>query len=348
MSAADPHLSICIATRNRAALLRETLDSIAAQVTDEVEVVIVDGASTDETQAVVRQSQARLPRLRYCQLQVNGGVDRDYSRAIELARGEYCWFMTDDDLLKPNAIATVLRHLNQGYSLIVLNAENRTLDQSEVIHARRLGVFADRVYQPHESEALFEDVGYHLTYIGAVVIRREVWNARDKERFWGTWFVHFGVIFQQPLPAPTLVLADPVIMGRIGNISWTERIFEIWMFRWPELVWAMPFSDKAKSKITPPAPWRNFKALLVHRGDGSYTLLSYRQRIAPRAAPGWYKRLAQFIAVLPPCAVWLVVYLYFRVAKPQARTLHYDWLHTATARQCFGWLARTRSHGVAP
>jgi len=156
------------------------------------------------------------------------------------------------------------------------------------------------------------------------------------------------VIFQQPLPEATLVLAEPLIMGRIGNVSWTEHVFEIWMFRWPELVWAMPFSDKAKSTITPPTPWRNFKALLVHRGDGSYTLTSYRQWIAARTASEWYKRLAQLIAVLPPCAVWLGVYLYFRIAKPQARTLHYDWLHTATARRCFGGFASIRSLGVDP
>ena len=343
-----PRLSICIATRNRADLLGQTLDSILAQATAEIEIVVVDGASSDGTRRVVQAAQQRFPNMQYCQLEVNGGVDRDYSRTVELARGEYCWFMTDDDLLKPQAIQIVLGHLHQGYELIILNAENRTRDQAELISARRLDISADRVYQPAEAEALFAEVGYHLTYIGSVVIRRDLWNARDKERYWGTWFVHFGVIFQQPLPAATLVLAEPLIMGRIGNVSWTERIFEIWMFRWPELVWAMPFSDRAKSKITPLAPWRNFKALLVHRGDGSYTLAGYRQWIEPQPAPGWYHRLAQLIAVLPPCAVWLFVYLYFRVAKPHARTLHYDWLHTATARQCFGWLARTRSHGVAP
>lgn len=332
-------LSICIATRNRATLLRETLDSILSQATAEIEIVIVDGASTDNTHQVVKAVQQRYQNVCYCRLEVNGGVDRDYSRTVELAQGEYCWFMTDDDLLKPQAIQVLLKHLPQGYGLIILNAENRTADQTELISARRLNIDSDRVYQPSETEALFAEIGYHLTYIGSVVIRREIWNARDKESYWGTWFTHFGVIFQQPLPNTTLVLAEPLIMGRIGNVSWTNQIFEIWMFRWPELVWAMPFSDTAKSKITPRAPWRNFKALLVHRGDGSYTPASYQQWIAPRPAPRGYKLLAQLIALMPTCLVWLLVYFYFRVAKPQAHTLHYDWLQTATARQCFsGWL----------
>ncbi len=47
-------LSICIATYNRAEYIGETLESIIPQVTDEVEIVIVDGASTDNTSSVVK------------------------------------------------------------------------------------------------------------------------------------------------------------------------------------------------------------------------------------------------------------------------------------------------------
>jgi abequosyltransferase len=49
-----PHLSICIATLNRARFLKETLARILGQASDEVEVVIVDGASSDGTEEVVR------------------------------------------------------------------------------------------------------------------------------------------------------------------------------------------------------------------------------------------------------------------------------------------------------
>jgi glycosyltransferase involved in cell wall biosynthesis len=333
-------LSICIATRNRAAFIGETLDSLIAQATEEVEIIIVDGASTDNTEVVVRQYQERFPRLRYQRLSANGGFDQDYSRTVELAQGEYCWLMTDDDTFKPNAIETVLHHSQQGYGLIIVNAENRTVDQSVVIHEQRLRIDGDRIYQPTESEALFVDVGYHLTYIGGVVIKRALWNARAKEPYYGTWFVHFGVIFQQPLPEPTLVLAEPLINGRIGNISWSARSFEIWMFRWPELVWSMPFPHHAKAQITPLAPWRNLKAVLIHRGDGSYSLTEYRRWIAPRPAPAWHKLVAQVIAILPRCAVWLFVYFYLSLLRRQRRTELYHWLHVPMAQQCFGWLMR--------
>ncbi len=332
----DPVLSICIATRNRADFIGTALESISTQATNEVEIVVVDGASTDNTSEVVQGYQRRFPRLRYYRLEVNGGIDRDYSRAVELAQGKYCWFMTDDDVLKPGAIASVLPCLQREYSLIIVNAENRTVDQERVIVSRRFPIDVDRVYSPTDMEALFVDAGYYLTYIGGVIIQRALWNARDKASYCGTWFVHFGVIFQAPLPGDTLVLAEPLIGGRIGNISWSAKSFEIWMFRWPTLVWSMPhFSETAKRGITPKEPWRNLKALLIGRGDGSYTLTEYQRWIAPLPANALQRFAYQLIARLPACAVWLGVFVYFSVFRRQRRTEIYHWLHVPVAQHCF-------------
>ena len=88
-------LSICIATLNRASFLRETLDNILPQTTDGVEVVVVDGASTDNTREVVQQAAARFGRLRYVRLEKKGGVDQDYCKAVELASG-----VTKDEMVQ--------------------------------------------------------------------------------------------------------------------------------------------------------------------------------------------------------------------------------------------------------
>ena len=335
----EPVLSICIATRNRAGFIGETLESIIAQATDDVEIVVVDGASTDNTAEVMRVYQKRFPRLNYLRLAQNGGVDRDYSRAAELARGEYCWFMTDDDLLKPNAIRRVLNQIPRGYDLIVVNAENRTANQSRVILDRRLKLDADRVYSPGDMEALFKDTVYLMTYIGCIIIRRCIWNARDKVAYFGTWFVHIGVIFQARLGADALVLAEPLISGRLGNISWNDKSFEIWMFRWPQIVWSFPqFAETAKIKVVAKEPWRNLKALMVHRGDGSYSITMFHKWIAPHPTSALFKLAANIIAHLPQCAVWLFVLIYFSLVRSARKTERYVWLHMPVAQRCFGWL----------
>src|ERR1700674_2032053 len=64
-------LSVCIATLNRGAFLGATLESIICQATDEVEIVVLDGASTDNTGDVIRQYQECFPRLRYFRQNAN-------------------------------------------------------------------------------------------------------------------------------------------------------------------------------------------------------------------------------------------------------------------------------------
>ena len=57
-------LSICIPTHNRAEFLPATLESIAAQWTDDIEIAVSDNASTDHTAAIVESYRARLGRVR--------------------------------------------------------------------------------------------------------------------------------------------------------------------------------------------------------------------------------------------------------------------------------------------
>ncbi|EIL97156.1 MULTISPECIES: glycosyltransferase family 2 protein [Rhodanobacter] len=276
-------LSICIATRNRADYIGETLRTIAGQATDAVEVIVLDGASTDATPGVVAEFRATFPRLRYVRKEKNGGVDRDYDAAVVEAQGMYCWLMSDDDLLKPGAIARVLDEIDHGYSLIVVNAELRSLDLSELIDASRLQFDADRTYGANEFERLFDETSAYLSYIGAVVIRRDVWMAREREPFFGSCFIHEGVIFQHPLPGSSLAIAEPLISIRFGNTQWRPREFEIRMIRWPDLMASLvAVPENVRHRCYPAEPWRSFKSLFFYRAKGTYDLGDYWRWVRPR------------------------------------------------------------------
>src|SRR5205823_13927961 len=98
----------------------------------------------------------------------------------------------------------------------------------------------------------------------------------------GSLFIHFGVVFQSPLPRTALAIAKPWIAIRYGNAMWTSRGFEIWMFKWPELVWSMPFPESAKAHVVAREPWRNPTRLMLFRAMGAYSRAEYRSLIAPR------------------------------------------------------------------
>jgi glycosyltransferase involved in cell wall biosynthesis len=318
-------LSFCITTRNRAGFIGATLESLLSQATDEVEVVVLDAASTDGTREVVEKFARDFPRLRYVRQEENRGVDRDYDKTVELARGEYCWMMSDDDVLKPGAVAEVMGHFGKGYELIIVNAEDKDSELRNTIGDRRLPFLVDRVYAPSDADRLFADAAHHLSFIPGVVIRRSLWLSRERAPYFGSLFIHVGVIFQDPLPGEALVVARPLVSVRNANISWAARSFEIWMVKWPELIWSFPaFPDRIKEGICPREPWRGLKPLLTHRAMGSYSLEEYRRWIAPRKASAGWKSAAWMIAVAPGHLVNALSLLYCTLFQGRNRIPRYN------------------------
>jgi glycosyltransferase involved in cell wall biosynthesis len=293
-------LSVCIATRNRADFIGETLESIICQSPGDVEIVVLDGASTDDTTAVVARLQRSFPGLRYVRQEKNGGVDRDYDAAVGLAKGDYCWLMSDDDLLKPGAVDAVLRAMDGGHDLIIVNAELDNCDFSRVLVGNRLRFAQDRVYAAGEFDRLFEETSAYLGYIGAVIIRRSLWLTRDRETFFGSCFIHVGVIFQDALPNGAIVLAAPMIAIRFGNTQWRPREFEIRMIRWTELIAALSnIPLEVRERCYPVRPWRSIKSLLFYRAKGTYGIDDYRRWVRPRVSGGLDRFRAWSIARFP-------------------------------------------------
>ncbi len=276
-------LSICIATLNRGRFLKETLDCLLAQCSDAVEFVIVDGASTDDTPDVITSRFQARTNSRSIRLESKGGVDRDYCRAVAEASGEYCWLFTDDDLVEPDTVATILREIEAGPDLVVLNVDVWNADYSQLLIPRKIAIDADRTVPPGDTSQLLATAGEMLSFIGSVVIKKSVWDERQKDRYFGTEFVHFGVIFQRPLAGFARVIARPLVHIRYGNSQWAARAFEIWLIKWPALVWSADgATDAAKTSVTPREPWRRTDQLAMMKARGCYTWREYRTHLSPR------------------------------------------------------------------
>jgi abequosyltransferase len=324
----EPLLSICIATYKRGAYIGATLEAILDGLPERVELVILDGASPDNTEQVVEPFARRNSAVRYIREAVNSGVDRDFDKAVRLARGNFCWLMSDDDILVPRAIERVLTLLEPSLDLLVVNAQVRSADLSVELTPRMMEMTEDRVYDEGSRNAFLADTGTCLAYVGAVVIRRSLWLERERERYFGTLFIHVGVIFQAPL-SRVKVLAEPLILLRAGNSMWTNRGFEIWMFLWPDLIWSFEaFSDSAKTKVVAREPWRQWRQLTMFRAIGAFSYAGYL-RFFKGAGRGGV--LQHIISVMPatPANAMIAVYYYF--ANRKARTGIYDLVKSKNA-----------------
>jgi len=98
-------VSTIIPVHNRAALLREAVESVLDQTYRPIEIVIVDDGSTDDTAAVAEElsRQASVPITVVHQANAGPGAARQ--RGLELARGGFVQFLDSDDLLLPRKFA---------------------------------------------------------------------------------------------------------------------------------------------------------------------------------------------------------------------------------------------------
>jgi hypothetical protein len=145
-------------------------------------------------------------------------VDGDFDKAVELAHGSYCWLMPDDDLIVPGGIARVIEICNRGPDAVIVDAEVRTADLTERLTSGRLGFTGERHYTEADANRLLADCGQHLTFVGAAVVRRELWLSRQRTPYYGSEFLHVGVLFQSPLPGGVIALASWTPQGFIGEM----------------------------------------------------------------------------------------------------------------------------------
>lgn len=333
-------LSICIATLNRAAFIGETIESVASQMPDAVELVIVDGASTDNTAEVVRAFQNRFENIRYFQEVENSGVDADFDKAVHYANGEYCWLMTDDDLLVPGAIEQVVAALQDAPQLLVVNASLHSADFSIQFSDGMLPLAEDRRYRSGDSEQVFADLAAYMSFIGCIVIDRRFWMSRERKAYYGSLFIHVGVAFQSPPLRDVHVISQALIVIRYGNAMWTPRRFEIWMFMWPRLIWSFEsISESMRARVSSRSPWRAPKNMLLYKAMGGYGPEQYGQFIRPLTS-GWRRFSYYALAKVPASSVSLLaIVACIAVGGRNTAELYDIWLGPSTG-PIGRWLAR--------
>jgi glycosyltransferase involved in cell wall biosynthesis len=104
-------VSTVIPVYNRAAMLREAVDSVLAQTWRPIEIIIVDDGSTDDTLAVEAELCQRHPGIVRVLAQSNAGPGVARELGLQAARGEFVQFLDSDDLLLPQKFETQIAGL---------------------------------------------------------------------------------------------------------------------------------------------------------------------------------------------------------------------------------------------
>ncbi|MGO5462901.1 glycosyltransferase family 2 protein [Bifidobacterium animalis] len=171
-------LAIIIPAYNASTSLNRLLSQIVGQCTDQVEVVVVDDGSSDDTLSVAQSYSGNGVVAVH---QDNAGVSSARNRGIQECSAQYIWFVDADDYLKPGAISTLLAAIEQEHAdcyLFGFEKRNGSNVTCEVNDGSRL--YADQ-----------QQVSEHINEIFSQNLVNTLWNKVFKREIIATNSLHF-------------------------------------------------------------------------------------------------------------------------------------------------------------
>jgi glycosyltransferase involved in cell wall biosynthesis len=222
-----PRLSVAIPTYNRSRFLKENISNIAFQIarlSESVEIVVSDNASTDETQKIIREHIAHIGPISYFRNETNLGMDENADLAIKRSCGDYVLLLGDDDLLELNALATIIKCIinHPSIGIIYINFKIFDAELENKID------FRDVAFDPIEKNFYVAD-GIEVlkktkkifAAISGGIYRRDLWVNANAERFYGSIFIHVGITLDIlcRMRQPAFIFKEPLFKYRLNNSS---------------------------------------------------------------------------------------------------------------------------------
>lgn len=227
------YLSICIPTYNFGKFIGHTLDSILPQVSAGIEIIVLDGGSTDDTAEVVAARQHDCTQLTYYHQDYRGGIDRDIEKIVNLARGKYCWLFSADDIMLPGAIDKVLEAIKSNYDVYLCEHVLCNLEMQPIrVHPPFNKMSHPRLFnlgdapQREEYFCLARTSEAFFSFLSGPIFKKAIWESATNipESFRNTcWIVAVHLLSMIPRGLTIYYLNEILIHKRGDNDSFMGK-----------------------------------------------------------------------------------------------------------------------------
>ena len=153
-------VSVIIATYNAAATLQACLDSVTRQAYPHIEIIIIDGKSTDSTVAIIQQNSSKIA---YWESEKDTGVYVALNKALRHISGNWIYFLGADDELLPgfSDMATQLTDISAIYYANVFAEGAKRLGELTRYRFAKYGPYHQAMIYP---KAVFEKYRFNTQY----------------------------------------------------------------------------------------------------------------------------------------------------------------------------------------
>lgn len=178
-----PKVTVCIPTYNYGRFIGDAINSVLTQTFTDLELIIVDNCSTDDTSEVVAKFVRLDSRVRYYCNKANIGMVGNWNKCLGYARGDYVNILCADDLLQPDFIAQAQMMLSKDDAVALVGC-------SRTFVRENLEVIFTRSFAEHDivlnGTAVINRCLIHMNLIGeptAVLFRRPLAKRGFSERY---------------------------------------------------------------------------------------------------------------------------------------------------------------------
>lgn len=232
MNKLSPLISICIPTYNGANTIEKTLNAIVSQISNDFEIILCDDASSDNTVEIINKIKSQFNCVKLFHNKKNLGMDGNFHRTTQLAKGRYIWFCGQDDIFCDGALQQVQRMIKSNKDIGILNLnfsqydhdikncliesffDVSTFDQKLVKENKELYFNTPRDY--------YKIFTQPPSFLPSVVMLKEYWTITNVKQFYGTFFIQVGVLLLNMHKNRIGVFTVPLIKGRIPDDQWQQ------------------------------------------------------------------------------------------------------------------------------
>ncbi len=170
-------ISVIVPVYNVQRYLPQCIDSIIMQDYRDIEVLLVNDASTDDSLKICKQYAGKDNRIKIIDKKENEGVDKARFTGLDFARGEYVAFVDSDDWLEGNDTLNAMLKVAQETDVdYVQVASQRVMDKYGFIKKKRISHVLGLI----ESPELFNN--YYLSFFGYNILCVGIWGKLYKRQ----------------------------------------------------------------------------------------------------------------------------------------------------------------------
>lgn len=222
-------LSIGLPTFNRCNYLKDTLDCLLPQLVgyeNDIELIISDNASQDETKKVVdlAKSKYEFP-IAYYRREVGVSGEENFITTCERCVGKYIFLMGDDDILSPNFISIIIPYLKNEEDLAAIHWNRLTGDKDCSNNALVDKTFQGNAVEILNSKDFVMRVMEKPNFMSSIIFKKEMLEkgkAYYQDKYFGYRFfaqMYFGILLSG---GNCLYYYFPLVIQRNPNKSWAK------------------------------------------------------------------------------------------------------------------------------